>query len=75
MAVYQASPDWTFGARVKLPVTLDNEGKVGVDFSAQLPPLGFGGAPPLNDYDARAKTQLPLTIGAGRLANRPGLWL
>ena len=64
-SVYQASPEWTFGARVKLPVTLDNEGKAGVDFSAQLPPLGFGGAPPLNDYDARAKTQLPLTIGAG----------
>ncbi|YCM42210.1 outer membrane protein transport protein [Verrucomicrobiaceae bacterium 227] len=64
-SLFQASPDWTFGSRVKLPVTLDNEGKAGVDFSAQLPPLGFGGAPPLNAYDARAKTQLPLTIGAG----------
>lgn len=64
-SIYRAAPNWTLGARVKLPVTLDNKGDADVDFSAQLPPLGFGGAPPLSEYEARARTQLPLTIGAG----------
>ena len=63
--LYRASPDWVFGGRLKLPVSLDNRGRAGVDFSAQLFPLGYAGAPPLATYDARTRTQLPLTIGGG----------
>jgi len=64
-ALYQVNPALEWGARVKLPVSLDNDGKAKVDYSAQLPPLGFAGAPPFAEYDARARTQLPLTIGTG----------
>ena len=64
-ALYQVNPSLRWGGRIKLPVSLDNDGKAKVDYSAQLPPLGFAGAPPFAEYDARARTQLPLTIGTG----------
>ena len=64
-ALYQVNSKLRWGGRVKLPVSLDNDGRADVDFSAQLPPLGFAGAPPLASYDVRARTQLPLTIGTG----------
>lgn len=69
--VYRPSQEWTFGGRLKLPVSLDNSGRARVDYSAQLPPLALAPASPLADYDARAQVQLPLTIGAGT-AWKPG---
>jgi len=77
---YRPSREWTVGGRFKLPVSLDNSGSAQVDYSAQLPSLGLAPASPVADYEAQARVQLPLTIGAGT-AWRPndrwnfGLWI
>jgi long-subunit fatty acid transport protein len=78
--LYRPTSQWTFGSRLKVPVSLDNQGSANVDFSAQLPALGLDPDSPLAKYDARARTRLPLTIGAGT-AWQPtdhwtiGLWI
>lgn len=64
-ALYRPANQWTFGSRMKLPVSLDNSGSANIDYSAQLPALGLAPSSALAEYKARTRTQLPLTIGAG----------
>ena len=71
---------WSAGLRARPQVDLDLDGSAWADFSAQLPPLGLGGAPPLAGYRAATGNALPAVVGGGvswdsgeRL--RLGLWV
>lgn len=54
---------WSLGLHFRPPVNLALDGDAVADFSAQLPPLGLGGTPPYNYYNADTKNALPMVIG------------
>jgi long-subunit fatty acid transport protein len=63
--LWEPDEQWEIGLRVRAPSKLDNDGTARVDYSAQLPPLGLGGADPIADYDASTSNTLPLTVALG----------
>ncbi|MGJ8697947.1 MAG: OmpP1/FadL family transporter [Verrucomicrobiaceae bacterium] len=64
-AVYQVSNNWTIGLDITPQIPFDHHGYARADYSAQLPPLGFAGAPPIAEYAARVRNELPLKINLG----------
>lgn len=57
--------DLTLGIRYRPQMNLNLSGRGEVDFSAQLPPLGLGGAPSYATYDVRTSHALPQVAGGG----------
>lgn len=63
--LWEPDAQWKIGLRIRAASKLDNDGTARADYSAQLPPLGLGGANPIAEYDASTSNTLPLTVALG----------
>lgn len=62
--LWRPSESFRVGLHYRPRIDLELDGTAAVDFSAQLPPLGLGGTPPLANYAATTRNALPDVIGA-----------
>ncbi len=64
-ALWRPDERWSVGLHARPQTVLELDGGATAEYSAQLPPLGLGGAPSAATYHASTKNALPWVVGGG----------